>query len=527
MLWPCLPSMTIFATMAFMKAPAKAFRPLASHICRRRSALATSTCSAAKDEIITTVAEEALSELESEALYGLGSKQSSLRDFVAMLEEGQLNLFPKYQRSYVWQPNKASRLIATALCNRFIPAVVLHEVSKGVFDVVDGKQRLTSLLGFYLNSETASLPKDPIRSKLQAFLPQLAKLSKLEESYEVLNNISFDDLTEERQKAFKSYTISYMVIPRNTPKTDVFEVYEDINSGGEDLTAQQVRRAVYHGPYMAMIDDLKENCSDFQAIRKPQAFKSTEYKVCSKDSDGELILRAFAFRRNGDKFKPSLKKFLNRELDGSADADGILEADRQRISIMVEELKQEFKSVMKIAREVFGDDAFRKKNANSKKGADPAISNTLWDAKYCAIAELMSTYKELDFTRSKDEIATGWEQSLESGFFSTDDNKTSASKFDQRKYELKTILRNAIASSASGNRDSKRTFPKQWKQRLFDDQHGICAICGQSMDRDRLEETNYVHIDHKKPHIKGGLTTYDNAQLAHSICNRSKGAKMV
>ena len=62
-----------------------------------------------------------------------------------MVGEGQAEPLP-------W-PDKASRLIATALCNRYDPTVVLHENKKGHYDVVDGKQRLTSLLGFFLNGE--------------------------------------------------------------------------------------------------------------------------------------------------------------------------------------------------------------------------------------------------------------------------------------------------------------------------------------------------------------------------------------
>jgi Protein of unknown function DUF262 len=198
-----------------------------------------------------------------------------------------------------------------------MPPLVLHEKSKGIFDVVDGKQRLTTLLGFYMNRKHARFPGDPeVREKMLQFLPGLAKLSRLDESYQALNGLCFDDLDLDRQRAFESYAISYMVIPLDTPKADVFEVYEDINSGGEHLTQQQVRRAVFHGPYMKMIDDLKETCSDFHAIRLPKAFVSGSYQTCKKDSDGELILRAFAFRNNGEKFKPSLKKFLNRELEG-------------------------------------------------------------------------------------------------------------------------------------------------------------------------------------------------------------------
>ena len=97
-----------------------------------------------------------------------------------------------------------------------------------------------------------------VREKMVKILPGLANLSKLDESYEELNGLSFDDLTKDRQRAFESYTISHCVIPFGTRPPDVFEVYEDINSGGEDPTQQQVRRAVYHGPYMKLIDDLRE-----------------------------------------------------------------------------------------------------------------------------------------------------------------------------------------------------------------------------------------------------------------------------
>jgi Protein of unknown function DUF262 len=395
--------------------------------------------------------EEALVELESQALYNsIGTVQSTISTFVTMLQNGSLNLFPKYQRSYVWQPDKASRLIVTALCTRFIPPVVLHEVSKGVFDVVDGKQRLTSLLLFYLNSKDAHLPKQqPNMEKLQSLLPQLATLhKKLDESYASLQDLSYDELSDERKRD-QSYKISYMVIPLNTPKTDVFEVYEDINSGGAYLTAQQVRRAVYYGPYIDLIDEIKETCADFHAVRDPRAFKAGTYAPCKKDSDGELVLRAFAFRRNGNRFKTPIKSFLNRELDGSADADCTTEDDRRRVTDMVEQQRNEFVSVIKIARQVLGDNAFRKgkekegndieqsttkKNPGKKETSDYAILATMWDAQYCAIAELMAhhpRYEELDFVKSKDRIAAALQDNIRYGFFATDDNKTTASKFER------------------------------------------------------------------------------------------------
>jgi 5-methylcytosine-specific restriction endonuclease McrA len=350
-----------------------------------------------------------------------------------------------------------------------------------------------------------------------------------------------------------------MVIPLNTPKADVFEVYEDINSGGEYLTAQQVRRAVYYGPYINVIDELKETCADFHAVRDPRAVKAGTYSPCKKDSDGELILRAFAFRHNGNRFKTPIKSFLNRELDGSADADITTEDQKRRVSDLVEQRRREFVTVMKIARQIFGDNAFRKgkekegndieqsttkKNPGKKETSDYAIAATMWDAQYCAIAELMAhhpRYEELDFVKSKDRIAAALQENIRTGFFATDDNKTTASKFELRKHELKTLIQKAMEKNGHcGERshhgrtvtttialDQRRSFPSEWRSRLFAEQDGQCGLCGQSMDESRLDETDYVHMDHKQPYSKGGPTIYANAQLVHSICNRSKSNKDV
>lgn len=167
-------------------------------------------------------------------MYGkVGCKVGDLHTFISRLEKGSIDLFPDYQRSYVWDPKRALRLIVTILCNRFMPPLVLHEVEKGRYDVVDGKQRLTSLLAWYMNREGAVLPKDAsVRKKMEAELPKLKVLSKLEDSYAPLNGLAFDDLDEDRKLAYENYAINYMVIPYDTPKKDVFEVYGRFFGGG-------------------------------------------------------------------------------------------------------------------------------------------------------------------------------------------------------------------------------------------------------------------------------------------------------
>lgn len=285
------------------------------------------------------------------------------------------------------------------------------------------------------------------------------------------------------------------------------------------MTAQQVRRAVFHGPYIKLLDELAETCSDFQAIFDPKSHKDGSYQPCVKNSDRELILRAFAFRERGADFKAPMKSFLNREMEGTDDYDGRGEGDKKRILERLQARKEEFIQVMRVGRDLFGAKAFRKKT----QGKRPEL--TMWDAMYCALAETLKQHDEIQFMQAKDEITKTLTTSITSGFFSRDDNVTSAKKFLSRKDELKAIFCQSVDKLATP-RDSKRSFDPLLKETLFQDQNGMCAICQQSIDGSRLAETNYVHIDHIVPHAKGGPTTRDNAQLTHAVCNLSKGMKL-
>lgn len=472
--------------------------------------------------------DDELLEMESEKLYGLGSNQAEISQISSWLANGRLNLFPEYQREYVWKPEKSSRLVSTILCNRYLPPIVLHEKKKGSYDVVDGKQRLTSLLGFYLNGSGHTLldaKMDPtFYEKLRKVLPDLKHLSKLDESYEKMNGLSFDDLSDDRQRAFEGYKVSYFIIPLNTPKTDVFEVYDDINSGGEDLTPQQVRRAVYYGPYITLLDDLAERCDDFQAIRSPAAYQQNQYESCPKHSDREMILRTFAFRRRGDMYKTPLKKFLNQEIDGTDDFDKRDDRDKKRIMKELDEFEAEFRAVVKVARNVFRGAAFRRQVSTGgiQEGGyrwNRVVTLSLWDAGYVALAELLKEYKPVQFTEAKDLIVDSMNASFNDGFFATDTARVSAKLFLERKNAFKKLVRGAITS-----RDKQRSFSPSLKPSLFKKQKGKCALCEQTIDETRLNDGTYVQIDHVAAHSKGGATIEANAQLTHSECNRKKGA---
>ena len=471
--------------------------------------------------------EAALTDCESKKLYGATPRHLDVETLAIKFGKGTLDLAPNHPRECVWEAERASRLVITALCNRLIPGIVLHEKRKGKFDVVDGKQRLTTLLSFYLAGQKDPEPYKKLRLKTSS---RFSCLSKLDENYDSMNGLTYDQLSEDRQNALAAYIIPCNIIPLDTPKSEVFSCYEDINSGVEDLMDQELRRAVFNGEYIMMLDFLAKN-KDFQAIFNPKSFGKGEYQLDPKESDRELILRAFAWKRRPDKFKRPLKAFLNEELQHY---DTIYSVDPDGCKAQLRAMEEEFKFVMKVMRYLFSEDngAFRVWSASQKMDGtsttwawSTSINLNLWDAMYLVVAELRHSFpKESMLARHKNGIRTAVKKLFESD--ELDLSGTTGSKFNQRCHVIGGSLLDVVL--ASDGSAVSRAFPDydgKLRQDLFTAQNGLCTICQDTIDESRISDGSYVHIDHIKPFSKGGTSTRDNAALTHAGCNQSKGAR--
>ncbi|WP_019934126.1 GmrSD restriction endonuclease domain-containing protein [Oceanimonas smirnovii] len=148
----------------------------------------------------------------------------------------KFNMSPKYQRHSVWSTEQQSLLIDSILKNIPIPPIFLREKidkkGKTTFEVIDGKQRLTSIFRFIDNEiSTADDDNDALHVDELAGI----KISDLE------NNETFEDVLGD----FWAYPLPIEYIYTKDDNT-VEKIFDRLNRNGEKLTGQELRNSSYY-----------------------------------------------------------------------------------------------------------------------------------------------------------------------------------------------------------------------------------------------------------------------------------------
>lgn len=246
------------------------------------------------------------------------------------IEKGNINLDPKFQRREAWSNERKSKLIESILCNYPIPNVVLAEDKqrKGKYIVIDGKQRLTAIFGFFGNEN--ALEKLSVRADLNG--------SKFED----LQNLNGDEVS-----TLENYPIRTIIIRNWLDEDYLYSVFYRLNSGSLPLSPQELRKALHGGKLLEVIDSYINNSAPFKAIfgAKPDP----------RMRDVEIVLRFVAFDLFYEKYDGNLKRFLDNTVT-SFDADW---GQKERLAT---ESLQRFDNALIRTFEIFGENAFKKWN---------------------------------------------------------------------------------------------------------------------------------------------------------------------
>jgi hypothetical protein len=402
---------------------------------------------------------------------------SALRD---KLDRGQLDLQPKFQREYVWslRPELPSRLIESLLLEIPIPPIYFGKVAEGRLEMIDGQQRLTTLVNFVSN-------------KLA-----LRKLHRMAS----LNHKFFKDLTKDQQEKILDTPIRSIVIDAASNTDLRYEVFERLNRGSMTLNEQELRNCVYRGPFNDLLAELERD----PWWRKCKGGGEPE----SRFKEREMILRFFAFANRLPQYTGNLKRFLNDYMGQYAPHEP---QDLKAHAVL-------FRQTMQNIYAVFGDKAARLYEVN------PRTNRGAWDMKFSVTA--FDIQASALINRPPAKVQKAAEQIRELFLFTmlTDAEMQEAiSKRTGSTLQTKlrwTKFRELVDPTVEGILIEPRFFDFEFRKQLYD-KSPVCQLC-----KNEIHSLDDSTVDHVIPYSKGGKTIPGNAQLAHRGCNARKNAQV-
>lgn len=243
----------------------------------------------------------------------------NLSTLVSFIESGAIKI-PGFQRNFVWDLKRASKLIESILIGLPIPQIFLYEEGRNSFLVIDGQQRLMSLYYFW----KGRFPRKEKRIALRAVFDELGHIppalldnddyfvrfklqlpENLPSHPNKLNKLTYQTL-EDLQTTFNLRTIRNVIIKQNSPVGDdsaMFEIFNRLNSGGVNLKPQEIRTSLYHSDFYKLIYKLNA----LPAWRGILGIETPDLNM----KDCEILLRGFAMLISSGDYAPSMTKFLN------------------------------------------------------------------------------------------------------------------------------------------------------------------------------------------------------------------------
>lgn len=345
--------------------------------------------------------------------------------------DGKLTIRPPYQREFVYDEKKQSEVIRTILNGFPLNTMYWCKTGNDTYEILDGQQRTLSVMQF-LNHKSTVTYKEVVY-------------------YE-------DGLPANLREQLENYNFTIYVCEGT--EEEKLEWFKIVNIGGEILTAQELRNAVYTGTWLAdaKVKFSKKNC--------------VAYQMGSKYIKGS----------------PIRQELLEKALKGITAYQGLSKIEdymaAHKSDPDADELWQYFQDVIHWIEKIFPN--YRKELMSGLDWCD--FYNKYHNNKYNA-TQIEAEIKQL--------IA--------------DDDVTNNAG----------ICRYMLAKGYEGKTASKylnlRAFSDSDKQKRYAEQDGICPKCSKKFAYDEMAG------DHIKPWSLGGRTEYSNLQMLCRDCNSLKG----
>ena len=258
----------------------------------------------------------------------------TVHDVLRRIEGGAFVMDPDFQRDFIWNEDKQSKLIESVVMRIPLPVFYLAEDDRERLVVVDGLQRLTTFRRF-VNNELSLRLKDRLE----------------------LKDKKFEDLLPKLQNRVEDCNLILYVIDAKVPERARLDIFERVN-GGVPLTRQQMRNCLYMGDATRFLKDESRTPIFLSATRGGLATSTMR--------DREFVNRFCAFQILDIKTYRDMDQFL---------ADGLRQMNARPESLPT--LSSQFRTTLQNNFRLFGTHAFRRHDPG--QGRRNVLNASLWD----------------------------------------------------------------------------------------------------------------------------------------------------
>ncbi len=315
----------------------------------------------------------------------------SIGEVANLYKDDELVIRPAFQRLFRWSTYQKSRLIESILLGIPIPSIFVSQRDDGVWEVVDGLQRLSTILEFMgeLKDETGGL-MTPSTLVGTNYLPDLDG-----RTYEDGNK----PLDSAQRIVFKRSKLDIKIVKEAESAKTKYDLFDRLNSGGSGLSDQEFRNSliVMTDPtFMDWLDSVRSS-SDFQLSVAPSDKQSEE------QYDLELVVRYLVLlNRNEETLSQfrDLRELLTSSILNYA-SDAAFDRDGQA---------QRFQNTFALLNAALNGSAFRRYDADTDRFLG-GFSVSAFEVISIGVASNLDTWQGVEASVLKDRVASVWAHS--------------------------------------------------------------------------------------------------------------------
>ena len=445
------------------------------------------------------------------------TKEITIDTFLKQIKRGKFIIRPQYQRNEVINKTKSSGIIESLLLDIKLPPIFVYERKDGVSEIIDGQQRLLSILGF-LNEKYKNEAGELEDTKKPNF-----NLTGLRILGEELNNKRFEDLSENQQDTIWDSSLSIIKISeKDNPDFDPISLFLRLNLKPYpiDENSFEMWNSYLDKELTDLIKISKNNKSNFIEISKWAYFKKNakrmeneeiytilahiDYKLNNKKIE---LLDILDIHMKNDKIIVRLQFVLNKQYTTRSlrDSINLREDERKKFIKSLSNIKKMFEKI-KMLLSVLDDN-----EKSLSKAFDTLIQNKGVGRKKYTFYLLYVLLSQVPRTMIIKNREHGMLDELKEFFIIMNDDSIIV-----RDDEFRAKIKDFIEKYTPCKRSKKLT--KDEIVNLKKNQDNICPLCKKT-----IFDNDDIHTDHIKPISKGGKDIIENMQITHSTCNLSKG----